>query len=54
MTVKEHTLQSLYGEMVKWRRHLHQHPELSFHEFETSRMIADLLDSWGLEDRCSS
>ncbi len=20
------------AEMVKWRRHLHRHPELSFHE----------------------
>ncbi|TFE31887.1 amidohydrolase [Cohnella luojiensis] len=37
--------------MVKWRRHLHQNPELSFHEFETSRMIAELLEAWGLEVR---
>ncbi len=37
--------------MVNWRRHLHQNPELSFHEYETSRMIADLLESWGLEVR---
>jgi amidohydrolase len=51
LSVNEQTLQSLYDDMVKWRRHLHQHPELSFHEYETSRMIADLLDSWGLEVR---
>ncbi|MCD9026546.1 amidohydrolase [Cohnella silvisoli] len=37
--------------MVKWRRHLHENPELSFQEFETSRMIAGLLESWGLEVR---
>lgn len=49
--LKEQTLQLLYDEMVKWRRHLHQHPELSFHEHETSRMIAGLLESWGLEVR---
>jgi len=49
--VNEHTLQSLYEDMVRWRRHLHQHPELSFHEYETSRMIADLLEEWGLEVR---
>src|SRR5690349_3598144 len=51
MTVKEQTLQLLYDDMVKWRRHLHQHPELSFQEYETSRMIGDLLKSWGLEVR---
>ncbi|QJD83492.1 M20 metallopeptidase family protein [Cohnella herbarum] len=51
MTVNEQTLHSLYEDMVKWRRHLHQHPELSFQEFETSRMIADLLEEWGLEVR---
>ncbi|WP_373229898.1 M20 family metallopeptidase [Cohnella sp.] len=51
MKLKEQTLQSLYGDMVKWRRHLHQHPELSFHEYETSRMIVGLLESWGLEVR---
>jgi amidohydrolase len=50
MTVKE-TLQSLYPDMVRWRRHLHRHPELSFQEHETSRMVADLLESWGLEVR---
>lgn len=49
--MKESILQSLYPDMVKWRRHLHRHPELSFHEFETSKMIADLLESWGLEVR---
>lgn len=28
---------------VAWRRHLHQHPELSFHEDETSQFIYDTL-----------
>jgi amidohydrolase len=51
LTVKEQTLESLYPDMVQWRRHLHRHPELSFRELETSRMIADLLESWGLEVR---
>jgi amidohydrolase len=51
LKVKEQTLLSLFDEMVKWRRHLHQYPELSFHEYETSRMIADLLVKWGLEVR---
>ncbi|MFC5703455.1 M20 family metallopeptidase [Cohnella faecalis] len=49
MALHENTIASLYGDMVKWRRHLHKNPELSFMEHETSRMIADLLESWGLE-----
>jgi amidohydrolase len=52
--MKEETLESLYPDMVKWRRHLHRNPELSFKEFATSRMIADLLESWGLEVRRST
>ncbi|MFC4305834.1 amidohydrolase [Cohnella boryungensis] len=37
--------------MVKWRRHLHRHPELSFQERQTSDLIAGLLEQWGLEVR---
>lgn len=51
MTVQEQTLLSLYEDMVRWRRHLHRNPELSFQEHNTSRMIADLLESWGLQVR---
>src|SRR4051812_20059756 len=29
--------------MVSWRRLLHQHPELSFHEFGTSKFVAETL-----------
>ncbi len=50
MTVRD-TLESLYPDMVRWRRHLHRHPELSFKEYETAKMVADLLESWGLEVR---
>ena len=32
-----------------WRHHLHQHPELSFDEVNTSRYIADLVKSWGYD-----
>ncbi len=49
--VNVQTLESIYGDMVGWRRHLHANPELSFQEVETSKMIADLLSSWGLEVR---
>jgi amidohydrolase len=36
-------------EIVSIRRHLHQHPELSFSELQTSSTIRDLLDEWGIE-----
>lgn len=32
-------------ELIAWRRHLHQHPELSFEETNTSAFIADQLRS---------
>src|SRR5688572_25210202 len=32
------------------RRHLHQHPELGFQEFETSRFVAERLAALGVED----
>lgn len=51
MSGEEEIWLSLYDDMVRWRRHLHRNPELSFHEYETSRFIAELLTSWGLEVR---
>ena len=38
-------------EMLTWRRHLHQHPELSNREVETAKFIAERLRSFGLEPR---
>src|SRR4051794_6405175 len=32
------------------RRHLHQHPELGFQEFETAKLVAERLASMGVED----
>ncbi|MEH7150875.1 amidohydrolase, partial [Bacillus thuringiensis] len=32
--------------IVKWRRHFHKYPELSFHEKETSQFIYDTLCSF--------
>jgi amidohydrolase len=34
-------------QVIAWRRHLHQHPELSFHEEKTSQFIFDTLQSFG-------
>lgn len=38
-------------EMIRIRRHLHRHPELSFQEHETSSYIRGLLERWGIEYR---
>lgn len=35
--------QQLFKQQVQWRRHLHQHPELSNQEFKTTRYIKDYL-----------
>lgn len=32
------------------RRHLHQHPELGFEEFETAKLVTERLESMGVED----
>lgn len=42
-------LDDLEAQMVEWRRHFHQHPELSFEEVETPKKIAELLRSWDIE-----
>ena len=36
------------NEITAIRRHLHQHPELSFKEHQTSAYIRNLLDEWGI------
>ena len=33
--------------VIEWRRHLHQYPELTFNEVNTSNYVADLLKSFG-------
>jgi amidohydrolase len=35
--------------IVQWRRHLHRHPELSFHEHGTAQYIVEQLTGLGLE-----
>ena len=34
--------------VIKHRRHLHQHPELSLHEFETTKYITQFLEELGV------
>lgn len=38
-------------EIVSCRRHLHSHPELSFHEFNTQKFVEQKLDEIGIVDR---
>ncbi|WP_306010659.1 amidohydrolase [Paenibacillus sp. FSL H8-0548] len=47
----ERELEMLFPKMVRWRRHLHQYPELSFHERVTSSWIADQLSELGCDIR---
>ncbi|MES5098686.1 M20 aminoacylase family protein [Agrobacterium sp. BA1120] len=37
------------AELIETRQHLHANPELSFEETETSRFVAEKLESWGYE-----
>jgi amidohydrolase len=39
------------GKLVAWRHDIHQHPELSFQEVRTAKLVADHLRSLGLEVR---
>ena len=36
-------------EVISWRRHFHEFPELSFEEFETSKFISEKLNKMGFE-----
>ncbi len=42
---------SLEEDVIRWRRHLHSRPELSFEEFETSDFIAERLEEMGYSVR---
>ncbi|MEE9437437.1 MAG: amidohydrolase [Saprospiraceae bacterium] len=37
------------AQVIKWRRHFHEHPELSNREFKTAEKVAEILKSFGLE-----
>ncbi len=47
--LKQAVDEALIKEITRIRRHLHRYPELSFQEFETSRYICTLLDTWGID-----
>jgi amidohydrolase len=41
------TEDSVRETVISWRRHLHQNPELSFHEERTAQFVADTLATFG-------
>jgi len=38
-----------YSDVVSWRRHIHQHPELSYQEENTAAFVRSCLDEMGIE-----
>jgi len=54
MLLRDHILreaESRLPEIVEMRRHIHQHPELSYAEYETAAFISSKLDAMGIEHR---
>ncbi len=51
----EERISELFGEMVQWRRHLHENPEDSFKEYDTAAFIEAKLAEFGLDEvkRCT-
>ena len=41
--------EKIFATVLATRRHIHQHPELSFKEIETSKYICSVLDKMGIE-----
>ncbi len=42
-------IKALQPQLVDWRRHLHQYPELAFKERLTAEFVAQKLTEWGIE-----
>lgn len=42
---------ALQEDLIRWRRAIHQHPELGFQEFKTAKLVAETLRSLGLRVR---
>lgn len=41
--------EELKPKIVEWRRHIHQHPELSFEEYETVKYVKEKLEDLNFE-----
>lgn len=42
-------IQALQPQLVEWRRHLHQRPELGFQEKLTAQFVINKLQEWGID-----
>lgn len=42
-------VEAVFSQMVAWRRHLHENPELPFEEEHTARMVGDILAGYRIE-----
>ena len=42
-------LEKARDEMISWRRHLHEHPEVAYNEKDTADFVAAKLESFGVE-----
>lgn len=42
-------VEEVYDQMVAWRRHLHENPELPFQEVQTARMVGDILAGYRIK-----
>ena len=54
MSIAEYTdawLDAHYGDLVAWRRHIHQHPELGRQEYKTTQFVASRLADAGLNPK---
>lgn len=47
----EAAVQAVEGQVVEWRRDIHEHPELGNREFRTAALVAEHLRSLGMEVR---
>ena len=44
-------VRSLHPNLLEWRRHLHQYPELGFRENLTAQFISHKLNQWGIDQQ---
>jgi len=42
-------VEAINDDLVAWRRDFHAHPELGYEEERTSELVAERLESWGIE-----
>ncbi|MBD0293726.1 MAG: hypothetical protein ICV84_00775, partial [Flavisolibacter sp.] len=43
----DHAVAQVKDKVIEWRRYIHQNPELSFKETQTSEYVAGILKSFG-------